>query len=100
MSHAPFDVRPTRSTSDVQIITVVQPAICVVRDPTKIDERGCLGAPELITKTVLPGNLKHDTKTKFDLYEEAGEYAEFGPTPVVTVPGLAIKWSEIFAEPA
>jgi hypothetical protein len=33
-------------------------------------------------------------------YQLAAEYAEPGPMFVGTLPGLAIEWSEIFAEPA
>lgn len=45
---APFDVRLLRSTDngDAQIKTVVQPDLSVVCDLTKIDRRGCLGAPD------------------------------------------------------
>lgn len=125
--YAPFDVRLTRGTAngDAQIQTVVQPDILVVCDPAKLDERGCLGAPDWIIEIVSPGNTAHDTKTKFDLYEEsgvreywivypglqsveawtlageryelAGQYAAPGPMPVATLPGLAIEWAEVFA---
>ena len=75
---APFNVRLTTggANGDQQINTVVQPDICVVCDLTKIDARGCLGAPDWIIEILLPGNVSHDTKTKFDLYEEngVGEY--------------------------
>jgi Uma2 family endonuclease len=129
MYFAPFDVRLTRniSGSDAQITTVVQPDIFVVCDTKKLDERGCLGAPDWIIEIVSPGNLKHDTKTKYDLYEEAGvqeywvvfpgektiltyvldangryqiaaEYAEPGPMPAATLPGLVVGWSEVFDE--
>lgn len=46
---APFDVRiPSQRNKkdDKEIINVVQPDICVVCDPSKIDERGCIGAPD------------------------------------------------------
>ena len=42
---APFDVRLINykeSTADNQIITVVQPDLCVICDRTKIDEKGCI----------------------------------------------------------
>lgn len=126
MFHAPFDVRLTRSTAngDRQIKTVVQPDIFVVCDPAKLDERGCLGAPDWIIEIVSPGNMTHDTRTKFDLYEENGvreywlvtpglnvvvafvlederyrltaEYSQPGPMPVATLPGLAVEWADIF----
>lgn len=128
---APFYVRLTRNLegSDTQITTVVQPDICVVCDLTKIDKRGCLGAPDFIIEIVSSGNIHHDIKTKLNLYEEAGvleywvvfpgekmvlahqldengryqvaaEYAEPGPMPVAVLPGLATEWSEIFEEQA
>ena len=72
---APFDVRLInfkKSTLDNQIITVVQPDLCVICDPSKIDERGCLGAPDLIIEILSNGNSNTDLKIKFDLYEENG----------------------------
>ena len=128
MYHAPFDVRLTTGglNGDRQITTVVQPDICVVCDPAKLDDRGCLGAPDWIIEIVSPGNAARDTKTKFDLYEEngvreywivypglktltayvlqgeryqlAGEYFEPGLIPAATVLGLALEWTEIFSE--
>jgi len=125
---APFDVRLVRggANGDQQIQTVVQPDICVVCDLPKIDRRGCVGAPDWIVEIVSPGNTAHDTKTKFDLYEEngvreywivypglktitaytlenekyqlAGEYIEPGLMAVATLPGLALEWADIFTE--
>ncbi len=71
---SPFDVRLPKNgeKNGNQIYTVVQPDICVVCDSTKIDERGCLGAPDLIIEIVSPKNTKHDTETKFDLYQKHG----------------------------
>ena len=75
MYAAPFDVRLINfkeSTDDNQIITVVQPDLCVICDTNKIDERGCLGAPDLIIEILSPGNSKKEMDIKFDLYEENG----------------------------
>ena len=70
---APFDVRlPRQSLNDKEIITVVQPDICVICDPAKIDARGCLGAPDIIVEILSPGNNKKELKNKYDAYEEAG----------------------------
>jgi len=38
----------------------------------KIDDRGCIGAPDLIVEIVSPGNSKREMKTKYELYEENG----------------------------
>ncbi len=70
--YAPFDVRLQRNTDDKKSITVVQPDISVICDPTKIDERGCNGAPDLVVEILSPGNSKKEMKNKFELYEEAG----------------------------
>lgn len=68
---APFDVRfPTNDSQE--IYTVVQPDICVVCDPSKIDDLGCLGAPDLIVEILSPHTSKKDYTVKHQLYEEQG----------------------------
>lgn len=70
---APFDVRfPRKSKNDKDIVTVLQPDICVVCDPAKLDEHGCLGAPDLVVEVLSPGNSKKEIKNKFNIYEESG----------------------------
>ncbi len=70
---APFDVRlPKKGKNNEQILTVVQPDLCVVCDPEKIDEKGCIGAPDLIVEIISPGNSKKEMRNKFQLYEEVG----------------------------
>ena len=73
--NAPFDVRlpsiPKR-ISDKDINTVVQPDLCVVCDPAKIDDRGCLGAPDWIIEILSPNTSTKDLNEKFEVYEEAG----------------------------
>lgn len=71
--NAPFDVRlPQYHKEDKNIFTVVQPDICIICDPNKIDGKGCIGAPDLIIEILSPGNSKKEMKNKFQLYEEAG----------------------------
>lgn len=70
---APFDVRLVKKKKDDKsIITVVQPDICVICDSEKIDERGCLGSPDLIVEILSPGNSRKEMRDKFVLYEENG----------------------------
>jgi len=70
---APFDVRlPRKTNDDREIITVLQPDVCVVCDPAKLDKRGCLGAPDIVVEILSPGNNAKELKTKYEVYEEAG----------------------------
>ena len=70
---APFDVRlPGKSKDDKDIITVVQPDICVICDKSKIDTRGCLGAPDIVVEILSPSNNSVEINNKFDLYEKSG----------------------------
>jgi Uma2 family endonuclease len=70
---APFDVRlPNKGVKNDQIDTVVQPDISVICDRKKLDERGCVGAPDLIIEIVSSGTASKDLKEKFALYERHG----------------------------
>ncbi|MBS1503918.1 MAG: Uma2 family endonuclease, partial [Bacteroidetes bacterium] len=124
---APFDVRlPKKSADDKDIITVVQPDICVICDPAKIDERGCIGAPDIVVEILSPGNNKKELKNKYEVYEEAGvqEYwiiqpgektymkytlinKQFQPSKLLTLgdevttpllPGFVLNLDELFVE--
>ena len=72
--NAPFDVRLPKNgeVADDKIYTVVQPDICVVCDLSKLDERGCLGAPELVVEIQSPSTAAYDLTDKFFAYESAG----------------------------
>lgn len=72
---APFDVRlPIKDAkpTDKKIYNVVQPDLCLICDQSKLDEKGCIGAPDLIVEILSPGNSKKEMLNKFQLYEEAG----------------------------
>lgn len=72
---APFDVRlhdSKKSKNNEDVYTVVQPDLCVICDPNKLDEHGAIAAPELVIEILSPGNSKKEMKFKYDLYEEAG----------------------------
>lgn len=71
---APFDVRLSRfnARQNKDVTTVVQPDLCVICDPAKLDDRGCVGAPDLIVEILSPGNSRKEMKDKFEIYEENG----------------------------
>ncbi len=126
MVQIPFDVCPAYQPgqTDEKITTVVQPDLILACDPAKIAERGCFGAPDWVVEILSAGFTHRDTRLKFDLYEANGvgeywllspgertvlvyllrngqyklaaEYAEPGPMPVTTLPGLAVEWADVF----
>lgn len=51
---------------------MVQPDICVICDPIKIDKRGCLGAPDWVIEILSKHTSSKDLNEKFEVYEEAG----------------------------
>ncbi len=73
---APFDVRlydqKKLQKADKDVFTVVQPDLCVICDLEKLDEKGCLGAPDLVVEILSPGNAAREMKLKKNLYEESG----------------------------
>jgi len=69
--YAPFDVRLYKKNRNDELVeTVVQPDLCVVCDLFKLDDKGCIGSPDLIVEILSPNSTKHDLNTKFNLYEE------------------------------
>ena len=126
---APFDVRLSSETqaSDNYTDTVVQPDIVVVCDKTKLDDRGCNGAPDLVIEILSPSTAAVDFKIKFDLYQRFGvleywivhpaektlmvfklqengcygvpdRYAETGTVLVPLLGDLVIDLAEVFGE--
>jgi len=119
---APFGVRlfPKKDLSDD---TLVEPDIVVVCDKSKIDKRGCNGAPDLVVEILSPSSARHDQMIKFRLYQRAGVreywivdgenrvvhvhilsdmnyitsvYGESDEVPVSVLPGCVIALKEIF----
>lgn len=123
---APFDVRLPKKDS-TEIYTVVQPDVCIVCDPAKLDEQGCVGTPDTVIEVLSKGNVDRDINEKFSLYEESGvpeywivspgektitcykldeynryklngEYADPGPVPVASLPGFSLLWETVFED--
>lgn len=83
---APFDVRlldkKKSAKANEDVLSVVQPDLCVICDKSKLDDKGCIGAPDLIVEILSSSNSKKEMRTKKDLYEENGvkEYWIIDPT--------------------
>lgn len=125
---APFDVRlAKKSVDDKEVFTVVQPDIAVICDQSKLDKRGCIGAPDILVEILSPGNNKKELVNKYEVYEEAGvkEYwivspsektffryilddkGKFQPTKLLTegeevtttiIPGFKLMLDEVFQD--
>ncbi|MDR0670400.1 MAG: Uma2 family endonuclease [Treponema sp.] len=123
---APFSVRlfPAKDGSDD---TVVEPDITVVCDLSKLDDRGCNGAPDFIIEIISSSTARYDRIVKFNKYREAGvreywivdpeekivsayllknghyvavNYDDTAAVPVTVLPGCAIDLKTVFASPA
>ena len=125
---APFDVRfPKESKEDRDVYTVLQPDICVVCDKSKLDDRGCIGAPDLVVEILSPGNTKVELLHKYQIYQEFGvkeywvvsqsdqsiliytlnEYGKFQPSKIFTLsekitstvlPGFELALDDVFED--
>jgi Uma2 family endonuclease len=97
---APFDVRlPSEGEGPDNASTVVQPDISIICDRAKLDEKGCVGAPDLVVEILSPATAAKDMREKLSLYERNGvrEYWIIHPaeeTLMVFLPGKDGKYSK------
>jgi Uma2 family endonuclease len=66
---APFDVRLNADTYDD---TVVQPDLLIVCDRSKLNDKCCVGAPDMVIEILSQSTGRHDKFVKFKLYQDAG----------------------------
>lgn len=71
---APFtvalDLGETKMEDEIH--NVVEPDITIICDEKKLDERGCIGTPDLIIEIISPSTARRDKIEKFNLYEKSG----------------------------
>lgn len=97
---APFDVRlPRGDEADRDIDTVVQPDLVVVCDRSKLDERGCRGAPDWVVEILSPSTAGHDLITKRRLYERVGVREYWLVHPVDRIVTVYRRQDGAFAAP-
>lgn len=119
---APFDVRLNADDEDD---TVVQPDLVVICDRSKIDDKGCKGAPDIVIEILSPSTARKDRMVKFQQYLKAGVreywivdpdtktvqacilsngfyittmYADTDIAPVKVLEGCQINLADVFAE--
>ncbi|MCL2108660.1 MAG: Uma2 family endonuclease [Oscillospiraceae bacterium] len=68
--HAPFDVRLNAKGDKDD--TIVQPDLTVICDKSKLDDKGCNGAPDFVIEIISPSSSRHDRSIKFHKYQNAG----------------------------
>lgn len=71
---APFGVRLPKGNegNDNEIETILEPDITVVCDQSKLDVKGCKGAPDLVIEVISLSSAKADRVLKFNFYEKSG----------------------------
>ena len=71
---APFGVRLFERAGDrpENVDTMVEPDVSIVCDPSKLDELGCKGAPDMVAEVLSPSTQRHDRLVKYNLYQRAG----------------------------
>jgi Uma2 family endonuclease len=79
---APFDVFfPAEDQPEEEVNNIVQPDLSVICDESKLSEKGCTGAPDIVIEIISPSTASHDQIRKLRLYEKSGvrEYWIFHP---------------------
>lgn len=71
---APFCVRLPQECdkNENDLKNVVEPDISIICDKSKLDDKGCLGAPDMIIEIISPSSTRNDKIKKFNKYEKAG----------------------------
>lgn len=52
--------------------TYLVPDVIVVCDPDKVEEKGCMGAPDFVAEIVSPSTQSRDYLLKLNRYQAAG----------------------------
>lgn len=69
----PFDIfLPATDESEDETSTIVQPDISIICDESKLSEKGCTGAPDIVIEVVSPYGRSRDQVKKLHTYEKNG----------------------------
>ena len=58
--------------NEKEVKNIVEPDISIVCDKSKLDNKGCNGAPDMIIEIISPSSVKMDRVIKLNKYEKAG----------------------------
>ncbi|PLR87829.1 Uma2 family endonuclease [Bacillus sp. V33-4] len=67
----PYPVRLSAADDDEEYY-VIQPDISAICDESKLDDKGCKGAPDLIVEVLSPSTWQRDRIEKLNLYQKHG----------------------------
>lgn len=68
---APFDVVLIKpNEKDEESKNIVQPDITIICDEEKLNDKGCIGAPDMVVEVVSPSTASQDYVKKLNLYEK------------------------------
>lgn len=67
---SPFDVFLSDNEDIQNCKNIVQPDVSIICDKNKLNNKGCLGAPDMIIEIVSPYNPSNDYVRKLSLYEQ------------------------------
>lgn len=71
--YAPLDVYLVHPGEDWKATrNILQPDLCLICDPAKLHDRGCIGSPDLVIEILSPSTASKDLGPKRDLYQEYG----------------------------
>lgn len=88
---APFDVYLIHPGEDwKETKNIVEPDLFINCDPSKIQRRGCMGAPDFVVEILSASTRKKDLTYKYELYEEYGvrEYWMISTEERMVIPNL------------
>ncbi len=98
---APFDIfLPEEDENTNKISTIVQPDITVICDKSKLNEKGCTGAPDIVIEILSPTSASRDQIVKRDLYERKGVKEYWIVDPAGKIVWKYVLKNNVYGKPA
>jgi len=81
-NHGDCEVYPAPFAVQLDDYNYLEPDISLICDKSKLDDKGCNGAPELVMEVVSPSSIRRDYITKLNKYIDAGVFEYWIVDPV------------------